>query len=52
VDIGQRLKHEFSQMHPRVRQLQSFVVDLLIAAVEQVDVDLTRDVFRMITLAA
>jgi len=52
ADIGQRLKHEFSQVHPRMRQLQSLVIDLLIAAVKQVDVDPTRDIFRMIALAA
>ncbi len=52
ADIGQRLKHEFSQVHLRVRQLQAFVVDLAVAAVEQVDVNSTRDVFRMIALAA
>jgi hypothetical protein len=35
-----------------MRQLQLFVVDLLIAGVKQVDVDPTRDIFRMIALAA
>jgi hypothetical protein len=51
-DIGERLKYEFSQAHPRVRQLQAFVVDLAVAAVEQVNVNSARDVFRTIALAA
>ena len=51
-DVGQRLENKFSQVHPRVRQLQSFVVDLAIAAVEKIDVDRTRDVFLMIALPA
>ena len=51
-DVGQRLEDELSQVHPRVRQLQSFVVDLAIAAVQEVDVYCTRDVFLMIALPA
>jgi hypothetical protein len=37
-DVGQRLEDKFSQVHPRVRQLQSFVVDLAIAAIQEIDV--------------
>src|ERR1043166_1161726 len=50
-DVGQRLKYKFPQMRPWVRQLQSFVSDVPIAAVEQVDVDATRHVFPMIAIA-
>ena len=35
----------FSTVHPRVRQLQSFVVDLAIAAVQEVDVYSGRETF-------
>ena len=39
-------------MQPRVRQLQSFVVDSLFAAIEQIDINDSRNVLRMIPFAA
>src|SRR6266480_1106904 len=51
-DIGERLKHEFSQMHSRMRQLQSLIVDLRLAGVEEVDVDFARNIARMIARPA
>jgi hypothetical protein len=46
-NIGQRLKNEFSLVHPRVRQVQSLGIEQLIAGVEQIDVDGSRNVFLM-----
>jgi hypothetical protein len=39
-------------VQPRVRQLQSFVVDSLFAAIEQIDINDSRNVLRMIPFAA
>ena len=39
-------------MQPRMRQLQSFVVDSLFAAIEQIDINDSRNVLWMIPFAA
>jgi hypothetical protein len=46
-DVGERLKHEFPQMHPRMWQLQLLGVDLCVAKIEEIDIDLARDIVRM-----
>jgi hypothetical protein len=51
-DVSQRLEDKSSQVHPRVWQLQTFVVDPSIAVIQQVDVNCARDVFLMIALSA
>src|SRR5262249_41011925 len=51
-DIGQGAKDELPQMQPRVRQLQSFGVELFVPAVEQIDINSSRNVLSMIRLSA
>ncbi len=43
-DIGQRLKDKLSQVHARVWQLQPLIFNVAIAAIEQVDVDRSRNI--------
>src|ERR1700730_1671728 len=47
-DIRQRLQNEFSPMQTRMWQLQTGIVDFHLAQIKKVDVDLARDVSRMI----
>ena len=50
-DIGQRLQDEFSQVHPRMGQLQSLILNVAVAAVEHVDIDGSRKIFGVTALA-
>lgn len=50
-DIRQRLEDELSQVHSRMRQMQSLVLNVAIAAVEHVDVDGSRKIFGVTALA-
>ena len=50
-DISQRLEDELSQVHSRMRQMQSLVLNVAIAAVEHVDVDGSRKIFAVTALA-
>jgi len=47
-DIRERLKDKLSQVHPRVRQLQSLTFNVAAAAVEQVNIDRSRNIFWVI----
>jgi hypothetical protein len=51
-DISERSKHKGSQVESRMRQLQSLFVDSLVAAVEQIDINGSRNVVWMIPFAA
>ena len=51
-DISQRLQDKLSQVQSRVRQLQSLIFNVAVAVVEQVDVDLSRNIFYMLARAA
>ena len=52
ADIGQGSQNKLPCVQSRVRQLQSFVTDSLFAAVEQIDIDDSRNVLWMIAFAA
>ena len=51
-DIGERLKNEFSLVDSRMRQLQFIPVDFHIAKIEEIDIDLARDIALVMGRAA
>jgi hypothetical protein len=51
-DIGERSKDKLPQVQPRVRQFQSSVVDSLFAAIEQININDSRNILWMIPFAA
>src|SRR5438034_11761311 len=51
-NVGQRFQDKLPQVDPRMRQLQSSIVDLSTAAIEQVNINGSRNVLWMIPFAA
>jgi hypothetical protein len=47
-DIREQLKDKLSQVNPRVRYLQSLTFNVAAAAVEQVNIDRSRNIFWVI----